>query len=204
MFTRNYWLQEAAILANKATEVCGDSTTTGKPKFITVSGEVGENTYSSSYKYKGIGSYRARDFFNYVKAVDVSQNTRTATGTNLLSYGLVFGSGNTPVTVDDYRLSGDPILNITYSRTENYSYEEDGSSGTISCTYTITNNNDTDITIGEVGMFAETSWQTYYGSTPYTNFFYMYGRIALESPITIAPGGVGQVTVTEQFNYPVT
>lgn len=57
---------------------------------------------------------------------------------------------------------------------------------------TITNNNETDITIGEVGIVYQTG----------SSYSVLFERTVLESPITIPAGGVGQVTYTIRMNYP--
>lgn len=203
MLTRNYWIAKAAVDADKELEVFGDGSTT-KPKLITVSGDVGLNVYSNG-KYRTIPDPTSslnvwmgyRRFNN-----DVSNNITDGTNSSGFSYGTFFGSGNTPPTIDDYKLSGDTIRNCTSSYTENHTYSEDGSASILSVTYTITNNNDAEITIGEVALFAECYWQTAYNA--FTHHYYMFERTALEAPITIAPGGVGQITYTIQMNYPVT
>lgn len=204
MFTRNYWMVIAADFTNKRNEVLGGGAT--KPKLITVSGAQGGNSYSSTQYgsvFNPIGQ-SIHNFLRYVKTVDVSQNLESSTITSnpISSYGLIFGSGNTPATIDDYKLSGDAIQNISTSYTDNSTYEEDGSASVASYTYTITNNNDTDITIGEVGLFSGATWNVKSYSI-YTHHYYMYERTALETPITIPAGGVGQVTYTIRMEYPV-
>ena len=208
MFTRNYWMAFAANMANQLSDVTGEETTTGKPKLISVSGEVGADAYNGTYKYKGTqtafvnsGLYR---LLQEVKSVDVSKNTVDTTDSNYCGpYGcLIFGSGNTIATIDDYKLAGDVIDGFTYSYVKNFTYAEDGSSSAVSYTYTITNNNDADITIGEIGLFVESRWKVE-SASKYTHYYYMIERTALETPITIAPGSVGQVEYTIRMNYPV-
>lgn len=206
MFTRNYWLYQAANFVNKSNEVMGKTENDGKPKLITVSGAVAGNTYNTTYNYRDV-SFGLIHAVKQVSTFDVSQNSGDDTNSivSKSNGGVYFGSGNTPATIDDYKLSGDVIQNITTSYVENSIYEEDGSAGTLSYTYTITNNNDTEITIGEVALFGEAYWQTASSSNSatYTHFFYLFERTALESPVTIPAGGVGQVTYTIRMNYPV-
>lgn len=205
MLTRNYYMAMAAHLANKLDRVVGSSSI--KPKFISVSGSVGGDLYSSNYSYSS-ASYMP--FYNYtfdsylknVRTFDVSEEYVNNSSNQLFNgYGTFFGSGNTAPTIDDYKLSGSVIQNITYSYVLNDSFNEDGSAGEASATYTITNNNESEITIGEVGLFCEASWIVTYNK--YTHFFFMLERTALETPITIPAGGVGQVTYTIRMNYPV-
>lgn len=206
MLTRNYWKCAAVLLTSKSTEVCGDGNYV-KPTLITASGDVGTNVYGSS-RYSTVSNIASGNnlyaAMKLVRQVDVSQNLESTTVTSnpIGSYGLVFGSGNTPVTIDDCTLSGSAITNISVSYSDNSVYEEDGSASVLSFIYTITNNNDTDIVVGEVGVFAGASWPVRNYNT-YGHHYYMFERTALETPITIPAGGVGQVTYTIRMNYPV-
>ena len=76
-------------------------------------------------------------------------------------------------------------LTFTGVCADDYSYHEG------SAVLTITNNNATDITIGEVGI-------VYQGS----NTAALLERTVLDSPITIPAGGVSQITYTIRMNYP--
>lgn len=207
MFTRNYWLGKAAYYANKSKKVFGDDSTI-KPKLITVSGDVGGNVYTSSYKYKpvstGAVTNSIHNVMKSVKTVDVSQNFADSSQYNHFDYGVFFGSGNEPVSIDDYKLSGNVVSGFTFSYNDESTYAEDGSYCIVRYNYTITNNNDSEITIGEVGLFYESTWYVRAtSSAPYTHHYYMFERTALETPITIPAGGVGQVEYTIQMNYPV-
>lgn len=105
--------------------------------------------------------------------------------------GVFFGDGSTPPTADDYILSGNFITTATASSAVTKSADETGV--TITGTYTITNTGTEDITIAEVGLFE---------STNNNGCRYMMERTVLDSPVTIEPGGVGQVTYTIRMNYP--
>lgn len=205
MFTRNFWKFQAAYMLGKEEEICGSKTV--QPNWITVDGTTGKPVYVSSYEYHGYNNYMTLSDFRkalaYPTFADVSVNRTGATsGSSLISsYGVLFGSGNEPATIDDVKLSGESVLNCTCSYSEDNSYENDGSNGTVRYTYTITNNNDTEVTIGEIGIFTEWYAETAYNS--FSNFFVMQERTALETPITIPAGGVGQVTYTIKMEYPV-
>lgn len=203
MFTRNYWMHRAATFVNKSDELSGNYV---KPKYITVSGSVADKTVYSGYSYNG---YTPDNVINAIKnpvfRVDVSKNI-TETGnydrpSSKCGCGVFFGSGNTPSTIDDYKLAGDVITGCTCSYVDKSTYESDGSASTLTYEYTITNNNDTEITIGEIGLFFETYWKS--SNTTNIHYFNMFERTALETPITIPAGGVGQVTYTIKMEYPV-
>lgn len=203
MFTRNFWMAEAANRLGKLSEVSG--TSDAKPKLISVSGAVADSKHYDSYSSATMSCVGASigNVLQTIKGIDVSNNvTDSNYSKETGSYGcIVFGSGNTPATIDDYKLSGDPIQNISYSYANNSTYNEDGSATNLSYNYTITNNNDTAITIGEIGMFTEAMWKVAYSN--YIHNYYLLERTVLENPITIPAGGVGQVTYNIQINYPV-
>ena len=207
MFTRNYWKTTAAERLGASKEILGTSDAISKPKLITVSGDVGADHYSSQpytqVPFNINSSTFKTNVLKYVSTVDVCTNiTDTSQSNRVGSYPRVFfGTGNTPESLDDYTFAGDVVQNITYSSVDNSNYDEDGSGATHSFTYTITNNNDYEITIGEIGIFSEAVWMTAYNK--YTHYGYMFERTALETPITITPGGVGQVEYTIRMNYPV-
>ncbi|MGM9640167.1 MAG: hypothetical protein ACI3V3_02235 [Faecousia sp.] len=111
--------------------------------------------------------------------------------TSYNSYGgVIFGNGNADANLDDYSLSGDIVPVSTYSVSINHVVENDKS--TISAVYTITNTGDESITIKEIAL-----------KMGYTNNSqYLIERTVLDNPVTIEPGGVGQVTYTITFTYP--
>lgn len=120
----------------------------------------------------------------------VSACTKVHTGLtgDMAQHGVLFGDGDTPPTFNDVALSGN-ILNtkLTGSVIRTYEHGDNGSSYTF--VYTLTNTSSESITIKEVAAhegFTSSAVE----------------RTLLEAPITIAPGGVGQVTYTIRFNYP--
>lgn len=126
------------------------------------------------------------NFYNYL--------TTIPNRTTLEQIGVVFGTGNIAPALGDYCLSGDFIKGISATYAVKQTDADDGY--TMSFVYTITNNNSEDITIGEVGVveFAHDGNNI--------NGYALTERTALESPVTIPAGGVGQVTYTIRMNYP--
>ena len=120
--------------------------------------------------------------------------------TNYGSNGVIFGDGTTPPAASDYCLSGNVVTGIVASSTRSATCTDNGSENTV--LFTITNNNIKSVTISEVGYVG---YNQYYtgptGSGSYSERF-LLDRTLLESPITIEPGGVGQVTYTLRMNYP--
>lgn len=107
--------------------------------------------------------------------------------------GVVIGTGTTPPTLDDYTLSGNIITGYAYNVAITKEIDEEGT--TLKAVYTITNNNAEDITIGEIGLIA----------SPINNnktYMCLMERTVLESPVTIPPGGVGQITYIVKMVYP--
>ena len=206
MFTRNFYRAYAANTAGKSSEVIGASTKTEKPTLITVDGNVPPDN-SASYLYSYVNAINPTNIQSAMKKlVTFDLSEKFASSSTALQYtnGVIFGSGNTQPTIDDYTLSGSPIQNIAHTYTIDTSYNNDGSYSILTAIYTITNNNEVDITIGEIGILGESRWQTSSTSSiKYSSDHYLFERTALESPITIAPGAVGQLTYTIKLDYPV-
>lgn len=110
--------------------------------------------------------------------------------------GVVFGTGTTPPTKDDYCLSGTLLKNFSYSAAVSTTYDDTGI--TLTAIYTITNAGSDDMTIGEIGLMgnmcnASNSWPERKG---------FIERTVLDTPVTIPAGGICQVTYTIRANYP--
>lgn len=95
---------------------------------------------------------------------------------------VLFGTNSSDVSETDYKIT--TVSNVTISKTT----VQDGLTKT--ATYTIVNNNTTEITITEVGI---------YGSFKYnsnTVTYVLMERTLLDEPVTIPASGVGQVVYT--------
>ena len=117
--------------------------------------------------------------------------------TDLATYvsGVLFGTGDTPASLDDYKLAGDVIQNIAVSIHRTYLYSE--AQPSLKALYTITNNNEAAITIKEVAL----NMQFNYTSSGSSNGC-VIDRTVLDTPVTIPAGGVGQVEYTITLNLP--
>lgn len=160
---------------------------------------VGGTQYKSLSGYSLNRAY-SRPVTTIVKNVRATnENLFTDKVTGSFGYGVVFGSGNVAPTLDDITLSGDLITGLSSS----YKYTEAFLDNCVELTilYTLTNNNDESITIGEIALIdmIQNQPQQYYDTYYYP---YLIERSVLETPITIPAGGVGQVTYTIRMNYP--
>ena len=106
-----------------------------------------------------------------------------------------FGDGDTPPTLNDYKLSGNTITGCTVSFTKTVD-NQDENGFTVTAIHTITNGNSSEITIREVGRYSHAQ----YASGSYGN--YLIDRTVLDTPVTIPAGGIGQVEYTITFKYP--
>ena len=109
--------------------------------------------------------------------------------------GVLFGTGDTPASLDDYKLAGDVIQNIAASISKTYSYSE--AQPSLKAVYTITNNNAAAITIKEVALHVQ---YTYNSNGNVSGC--VIDRTVLDTPVTIPAGGAGQVEYTITFNLP--
>ena len=115
----------------------------------------------------------------------------------LTSYGgVIFGTGNTPAQITDVALSGELVT--TFTSSYSIATRVDNDEIVLEALYTLTNTGSDPITIGEVGMIANLT-----SSSTSAQYKALLERTALESPITIPVGGVGQVIYTIRMNYPM-
>lgn len=167
MFTRVFYESLACNFSNSG------------PSNILIKNNVGDNqTVPYPQKFGDIGALRSA-LATFCK---VSKST-------VFNGGVAFGDGNTPVTVDDYQLSGNHLTAYTPS----YDCKINEDLDEITWTYTITNNGTTAFTIKEIGVFISASYN-YYNA--------LVLREVLDSPVTIEAGGVGQVTLKIKVNVP--
>lgn len=185
MFTKNFYDDVFGYLSNvsidrEATHLVAIDGTT----YASIS-----NPYSFGYtKYPIYSFMNSKAITSYLVAGGIN---------NVM--GFVFGTGNKAPTADDTNLSGTPINSANIATTQLFTYNFASPLYEITCTYTITNNGSEAITIGEIGLFNE----FYYRSQSYGNHMHypvLIERTALESPITIEAGSVGQVTYTIKLN----
>lgn len=112
------------------------------------------------------------------------------TYTSITTYGVFFGDGTTPPTEDDYKLSGNILSAGSASAVSSATSDENGVTST--ATYTITNGLSTSFTIREVVLVGS----VYYSSNSTSLAYVVFDRTLLDTPVTIEPGAVGQVTYT--------
>lgn len=136
-------------------------------------------------------------YYPYKRIIDVYSALNSAkTDLTSTSYGVLFGTGNTPVSLDDYTLAGDVIQNIGVLINRTYSYS--AAQQVLKAVYTITNNNAEEIVIREVALTVP----FYYDSGASNLSVCVIDRTVLDTPVTIPAGGIGQVEYTITFNLP--
>lgn len=186
MILRNYYKALMGAITCQASSDSRNSYTiyngnTGVPH-ITVSNAI---NYSGNVNFgiKGSILYSPSDISN------IHNVRKLITNKNLTTGGIILGDGNESVSFDDYKLSGNVIQNISATTIPTVEYNENGF--TLTTILTVTNSNETSITVSEIGLLAPAS--------PYA---VLIERSLLESPITIESGGVGQITYVINFTYP--
>lgn len=142
---------------------------------------------ASRFSYTDSNAYYAfRGFYNDTKTV-------ITTAASNASYGMAFGTGTVPPTLEDYWLSGDVITTLqivacTITSGINNAVQ-------IKNEVTVKNTSDTEtVVINEMGIIGK----FYYGSSSSAN---MVDRTVLDTPLTLAPGEQGVITYT--FNLPI-
>lgn len=110
-------------------------------------------------------------------------------------FGVLFGSGTVPPTKEDYTLSGSIVYeNLGVSTALSTDKTDEHLKRT--AVFTIANNNDTEVTIGEVCWLGAT------GTRTYINDHIMMDRTLVEPVLVIPPGDVGQLTYSLTYNFP--
>ena len=152
--------------------------------------------------YSGVNKRIEGNIFNYFAQFDCPSDysgphlrfPKSSIPNN--SGGVIFGTGDTVATIEDYKLSGEIITNLDFITNVSANVTNDNYS--VTATYTITNNNANEVTIREVGAIGKISG----GSTIGTQYIGLLERTVLDTPVTIPAGGVGQVEHTITFNLP--
>lgn len=116
---------------------------------------------------------------------------------SITSQGVKFGDGDTPVTFNDYKLSGNLIRTISVTKIQQHSADVAGEK-VFQMVYTLTNTSDTDVTIKEIGIVCSAYYASNYSHT------ILIERTVLDSPVTISPASVGQITYTIKLKHPTT
>ena len=147
-------------------------------------------TYSMSIVAPNVGS--TVGVASGVLQKTVFANNQASDGSIAYGAGVVFGNGNTEPSEDDICLSGDVVTGMTVSATRTFTTDDDGVQ--VTALYTLVNDNENAITIGEVGLVSYYVSQSKSGAQYQRYNSYLAERTRLPNPITIEPGGVGQVT----------
>lgn len=180
MFTKNWYKALTAEIYNSS-DVTGINTSGAVQKFMKNSSATGGvYPHTAPILMGGSELLASNNNVPYIGSVR----------TSLINGGVIFGDGDTTPTLNDYNLAGNLITSISASVITNAVTNDDGC--TLNCIYTITNSGSEAITIKEIGLVMKST----------TSYTYLLERTVLESPVTIEPGGVGQVNYTITFTYP--
>lgn len=107
---------------------------------------------------------------------------------------ICLGAGNTPVSYDDYCLSGNIVPNKLVSVSNSLAYDGNTAKYTRKLVCTYTNSTDSNITIAEWGMYRPTNYAAAmpaYGNNANCSLVF---REVLSNPIVIAPGTTATLT----------
>lgn len=180
MLLKNYYRQLCAQMYNNYTETAVEAVRTNGTTFNV------HRTYptTESDQQKMVSCF---GFYGMYLPLSTSYTCTT----------VVIGTGTQEPTQDDYKLSGNMITGIASTVNATYSVDEDGVQ--ITSIYTITNKNSEAITIGEIAYVGGCNYRSGGGDLLTT----LFERTVLDTPVTIEPSGVGQVTYTIRVNAPI-
>lgn len=181
MFTKN-WYKFISLQIGQGPE-------TVKLTYTTVSGTTVNGQYNNDALHIACNVDHS-----YVPSI---YKLRTSLDTS--SYpGVYLGNGTIEPTYDDYWLSGDIISTYTYTATVTSAFDDEGL--VVTALYTLTNTGSEAFTVNEIGLVGNSNPSSGKGS----KYNALLERTLLESPVTIEPGEVGQITYTIRMNYPTT
>ena len=112
--------------------------------------------------------------------------------------GIILGTGDTPPTFNDYRLSGDIITGLTAQTVVESNTTSNGCYRKF--IMTVQNNDAEDKIIREIGYLRRAPAKNSSGGT--TIIYTLVERTVLDNPVTIPANGFGQVEYTITFNFP--
>jgi hypothetical protein len=160
-------------------------------------------TKSESFVDGSYSTYTASLITALTTPIDASSNIKNGINSSgNVPNGVIFGTGTTPPSLDDYCFSGTAIDNLTTSNVTLVRTNEcTENNSKISMEYTISNTTGADITIGEIGLLIPISAKKT-GSNSTYYYSLLIERSVLDSPVTILAGGVGRVIYTLQMNFP--
>lgn len=155
---------------------------------------------------KGVISFKdnlgADQFFSmFVKGI--SDNPVTSNN----DYGVVFGTGNTPATENDYSLESKISSNVTLSKGSNriYRWDFENKKFYIGMDYTIANRGSESLEITEIGKVVSAYTSSALNENASGNEHrVLLDRTVLESPVIIPAGQSGVVRYEFEYNFSTT
>lgn len=137
------------------------------------------------------GAQKTTSGASYAKEALRIANSMKTIGTSATAYNtycVIFGDGDTPPTLNDYRLSG-TIIRLSGNGTVTVNSDENGI--VYKSVFSLTNQNSESVTIREVLLMGATQ-----------QFAAALDRTVLDTPLTIPAGGYGQLEYTIRMNFP--
>lgn len=116
--------------------------------------------------------------------------------------GICLGTGTTPVTYDDYRLSGDVIPNKLAMVSKDRTYDFNTHRWTATLTATYSNTGDEAITISEWGIWRNNNDYTTTAFSNASTTCCLVFREVLDEPIVIEPGTTATLTFSVEIPMP--
>lgn len=162
------------------------------------------NMYINYSGQFGDGSVNVKKANGSIEAMKVNNGSYVSSTLGMGKSNICLGTGNTPVTYEDYDLSGDIVSSklLTYQSHE-FTYDESTHKFKKRVTYTYSNTGSTDLVVSEWGLW--TSSGTYFSSAvnfrDNKTYDVLLYREVLDEPLTI-PAGVTS-TLTFEVEFPM-
>lgn len=116
---------------------------------------------------------------------------------------ICLGDGNTPVTYEDYKLSGNVVTNKLVKVLLNTTYDDTTREYTTKLVASYNNNETSAITIREWGLFSQNANNLFNkGTYSNNNKHILLYREVLDEPVVIEPGATTTLTFTLKVSLP--
>ena len=183
MLLDNYYYLEANSLWNNASNIICDTHTVCFSGFQAV--DVSDKKRTMIYSTTNNKCSGHRGFRGVLASHNKSQDTTLSSG----YANIICGTGNTPVTAQDYRLENQLVDEITFV---SQGVVCDLTKRTVTMTKTLQNVSQEPVTIRELGYIVHQQAGT-------ENVNFLVAREVLDEPITVAPGETFMVPMTFQL-----
>lgn len=190
MWLRNYDNLILSFVAAENSSINGGNST---------SGDIGTSTASFGDGYLNGKTTNGTTVLFEVVSASSSSYAYFYPGIEWSNNAIVLGSGNTEVTYEDYKLSGNLLASTRTLRSNTLTYNEDTKNWERQVKLVYTNTGNANVTIKEWGIMRRQGGLNTYAQDSYCILLF---REVLAEPIVVVPDETVELTFTIEFPMP--